>query len=205
MKVIGGILAGGRGRRMEGLDKPFAPLAGRPLIAHVIDRLAPQVDGIILNANSEPGRFDAFGLDVVPDSIEGYRGPLAGIHVLMQAAGARGASHVLVVPADTPFLPHDLLARLTTADPDEAVVRIAASNGRQHPVVALWPAALADRLGEYLAATADLSMAAYLRQLPIAEADYTVPDAPDPFFNINDPADLARAELLVQGLAARSR
>ncbi|KGF67232.1 molybdopterin-guanine dinucleotide biosynthesis protein A, partial [Hoeflea sp. BAL378] len=65
MKLLGGILAGGRGRRMEGIDKPFAELAGRPLIAHVIDRLAPQVDGIVLNANSEPGRFDRFGLDVV--------------------------------------------------------------------------------------------------------------------------------------------
>ncbi|MBU4530548.1 MAG: molybdenum cofactor guanylyltransferase MobA [Hoeflea sp.] len=197
MKTVGGILAGGRGRRMEGIDKPFAELAGRPLIAHVIERLARQTDGVILNANSAPERFDAFGLDVVADSIEGFCGPLAGVHALMQAARNHGASHVLVVPADTPFLPRDLLPRLVAADRDETIVRIACSNKRQHPVVALWPVTLADHLGAYLAATADLSMAAYLRQIGIAEADFSDPDAPDPFFNINDPADLARAEQII--------
>lgn len=197
MKTIGGILAGGRGRRMEGIDKPFAALARRPLIAHVIDRLAGQIDAIVLNANSAPERFEAFGLDVVADSIEGFRGPLAGIHALMQAAAARGASHVLVVPADTPFLPRDLLSRLKAANPDETVARIACSNERRHSVVALWPAALAGHLGDYLAATDDLSMAAYFRQIRVAEADFTDPDGPDPFFNINDSADLARAEQLL--------
>ncbi len=205
MKTIGGILAGGRGRRMEGIDKPFAQLAGRPLIAHVIDRLAGQTDGVILNANSAPERFDGIGLDVVADSILGFRGPLAGVHALMQAARDRGASHVLVVPADTHFLPRDLLARLVAVVPDETVVRIACSNKRQHPVVALWPASLAGHLGDYLASTADLSMAAYLRQIRIAEADFSDPDAPDPFFNINDPADLARAEQLINSSVGESR
>ena len=205
MKVLGGILAGGRGTRMQGIDKPFAVLSGRPLIAHVIDSLAPQVDGVVLNANAEPGRFDGFGLDIVPDSLEGYRGPLAGIHALMQAGLARAASHVLVVPADTPFLPGDLRARLAAADPDEAVVRIACSNGRQHPVVALWPANLAGHLGRYLASTTDLSMAAYLRQVQVAQADFTDPDAPDPFFNINEPADLTEAERLLGGRGDGSR
>jgi len=205
MKTIGGILAGGRGRRMEGIDKPLAELAGRPLIAHVIDRLAAQTDGVIVNANSAPERFDAFGLDVVADRIGGFRGPLAGVHALMQAAHVRGASHVLVVPADTPLLPRNLLSRLKEAAADETVARIASSNRRQHPVVALWPAALATHLGDYLAATADLSMAAYLRQIRIAEADFTDPDAPDPFFNINDPADLARAEQLIGDSGGVSR
>lgn len=197
MKTIGGILAGGRGRRMEGIDKPFAQLAGRPLIAHVIDRLAPQTGEIILNANTAPERFDQFGLEVVADSMEGFFGPLAGVHALMLGAHGRGASHVLVAPADTPFLPRDLLVRLTAVDPDGSVVRIACSNGRRHPVVALWPTDLAVDLGEYLAASDDLSMAAFLRQVKIAETDFTQPHAPDPFFNINEPADLASAEQLV--------
>lgn len=201
MTVLGGILAGGRGRRMEGIDKPFAELGGRPLIAHVIDRLAPQVDGIILNANSAPGRFDGFGLDVVADSRDGYRGPLAGVHALMQAAESRGASHVLVVPADTPFLPRDLLARLQAAAEDPSTVRVACSNGRRHPVAALWPAALEGALGDHLATAEDLSMAAYLRTVPVAEAEFAAGDESDPFFNVNDPADLARAEQLLGGPA----
>ncbi|MBC7285288.1 molybdenum cofactor guanylyltransferase MobA [Hoeflea sp.] len=205
MKILGGILAGGRARRMEGIDKPFAELGGRPLIAHVIDRIAAQTDGVIVNANGAPERFDRFGLDVVADGISGFRGPLAGIHALMQAARAKGASHVLVVPADTPFLPRDLLARLLAVTPDETVVRIACSNGRQHPVVALWPVTLAQHLGDYLAATTDLSMAAYLRQIRIAEADFADPGATDPFFNINEPADLVRASRLIGSSGGASR
>lgn len=201
MKIIGGVLAGGRGRRMAGIDKPFAQLAGRPLVAHVIERLATQTEGIILNANTAPERFDQFGLDVVADSLDGYRGPLAGVHALMQAARQRGASHVLVVPADTPFLPRDLLARLLMADQEETTVRIACSNARRHPVVALWPVALADELGEHLAATGDMSMKAFLGRLKTAEADFSRPDEPDPFFNINEPADLARAEQCISGPA----
>lgn len=197
MKIIGGILAGGRGRRMPGLDKPFAPLAGRPLIAHVIARLAPQTDAIILNANVRPDRFAQFGLDVIADQIEGYRGPLAGIHALMLAARDRGASHVLVVPADTPFLPGDLSCRLSASSPDADAVRIACSNGRRHPVVALWPASLVAGLAEHLAATEDLSLVAYLRQVTAHEIDFSEAGKPDPFFNINEPADLEQAERLI--------
>jgi len=196
MKIIGGILAGGRGRRMTGIDKPFASLAGQPLIAHVIARLAPQTDSIVLNANADLARFEQFGLDVVADQIEGYRGPLAGIHTLMQAAQARGASHVLVVPADTPFLPKDLATRLSSSDLDDNTVRIACSYDRTHPVVALWPVCLAAGLAKHLSTTDDLSMAAYLRSIPTAEIDFTQTGKSDPFFNINEPADLDQAERL---------
>ena len=200
MKIVGGILAGGRGRRMPGLDKPLAPLAGRPLIAHVIDCLAPQTEAILINANGDPERFAAFGLDVVADRIEGYRGPLAGVHALLLAAGERGASHVLVVPADTPFLPRDLARRLCEATADPDTVRLACSGGRRHPVVALWPAALAAGLGRHLAAAEDLSMAAYFRDVPVTEVDFSHPGGPDPFFNVNAPADLDAAERLISGI-----
>ena len=200
MNIVGGILAGGRGRRMPGLDKPFAPLAGRPLIGHVIDRLAPQTEAILVNANGDPARFAAFGLDVVADRIEGYRGPLAGVHALMQAAGERGASHVLIVPADTPFLPPDLARRLSAATADPDAVRLASSDGRRHPVVALWPVSPAAGLGRHLAAAEDLSMAAYLKGVPVTEVDFSHPQRPDPFFNINAPADLDAAERLIAGM-----
>ena len=197
MKILGGILAGGRGRRMSGFDKPFAPLAGRSLIAHVIARLAPQTDGIILNANTGPARFEQFGLDVVADQIEGYRGPLAGIHTLMQAAQARDASHVLVVPVDTPFLPKDLAKRLSSSALDDNTVPIACSYDRTHPVAALWPVCLSAGLAAYLSTTDDLSMAAYLRSIATAEVDFTETGKSDPFFNINDPDDLEQAERLL--------
>ncbi|WP_394688955.1 molybdenum cofactor guanylyltransferase MobA [Hoeflea sp.] len=194
MNVIGGILAGGRGRRMEGIDKPLAILAGKPLISRVISRLMPQTGDVILNANSEPGRFDRFGLDVIADRIDGFRGPLAGVHALMAAAAERGASHLLSAPADTPFLPNDLLARLTGSDNTPGVVKIASSNGRRQPVVALWPVELAESLGAHLTKTEDLSMAAYLRQVESSETEFPVINGLDPFFNINTPGDLEQAE-----------
>lgn len=197
MSIVGGILAGGRGSRMEGIDKPFADLAGKPLIAHVINRLMPQTGKLMINANGEPGRFDQFGLDVVADRIGGFRGPLAGLHALMVAAGEHGASHLLTAPADTPFLPHDLLARLTSIENAPGVARIASSNGRRQPVVALWPVELAEGLETYLAKTEDLSMAAYLRQIETAETGFPVIDGLDPFFNINTPSDLEQAERLM--------
>jgi len=202
MKIIGGILAGGLGRRMTGFDKPFAPLAGRPLIAHVIDRLSPQTGTILLNANADPARFTQFGFDVVADRISGHKGPLAGIHTLMQAAGERGASHVLVVPADTPFLPQDLAGRLASSCSDAETVRIACSHGRRHPVAALWPVSLAPALAAHLASTDDLSLAAYLRQLSTVETDFSEAGQPDPFFNINEPADLVEAETLLAQIRA---
>lgn len=201
MKILGGILAGGRGRRMEGIDKPFAPLTGRPLIAHVIERLAPQTAGLVLNANDAPERFAAFGHDVVADRLGGYRGPLAGVHALMLAARDRGASHVLVTPADTPFLPADLASRLAAAVSGGDTVALASSGGRRHPVVALWPAVHAEHLEAHLAGSTDLSMAAYLRQVPCAEVDFSAAPPPDPFFNINTPADLDAAEALIAGRA----
>jgi molybdopterin-guanine dinucleotide biosynthesis protein A len=198
--IVGGILAGGRGLRMEGTDKPFAELAGKPLIAHVISPLMAQTGKVMINTNGEPDRFDQFGLDVIADRIDGFRGPLAGLHALMAAAAERGASHLLSAPADTPFLPHDLLAGLTGRDNAPGVARIASSNGRRQPVVALWPVELAEGLGAYLAKTEDLSMAAYLRQIESTETEFPVIDGLDPFFNINTPGDLKQAERLIAAI-----
>jgi molybdopterin-guanine dinucleotide biosynthesis protein A len=199
MIAVGGILAGGRGRRMLGIDKPFARLGGQSLIGHVVARLAPQLDHLILNANERPERFAGFGLAVVADRTGDYRGPLAGIQALMAAAQEHRASHVLTVPADTPFLPQDLYKKLAAASAEQPIVPIARSRGRRHPVIALWPVSLTGLIADHLAQSDDLSMAAFLRRIGCVEVDFGAGMDPDPFFNVNSPDDLEKAERLIAG------
>jgi molybdenum cofactor guanylyltransferase len=197
VKPVGGILAGGLARRMNGIDKPLAGLGGKPLIAHVIARLSPQANPVLINANGPADRFAEFGLAVVPDRIGGFKGPLAGLHALMTAVKDRESRHLLVVPADTPFLPADLAEKLDAASGDPTAVRIARCNGRRHPVAALWPVTMAAGLGDHLATTDDLSLAAYLRSVDHVEVDFTAKDGADPFFNVNSPSDLEQAEAIL--------
>src|SRR5437660_7712009 len=111
-QITGIVLAGGQGRRMGGVDKGLVELDGRPLAAHVIARLAPQVSALVINANQNLERYAAFGHPVVPDAVGGFAGPLAGLHAGMTAATR---SCVVTVPCDSPFLPLDLVARLAHA------------------------------------------------------------------------------------------
>ena len=108
-KITGLILAGGRGSRMGSVDKGLQPFKGTPMVAHVLARFQPQVDEILINANRSIDEYSAFGYRVIADAIDGYAGPLAGLHI-----GMTHASHPLVatVPCDSPFLPLDLIARL---------------------------------------------------------------------------------------------
>ena len=150
---IGVILAGGLARRMGGGDKPLVEIAGRPILQHVIDRLKPQCGLLAINANGDPARFSAFGLPVICDSVEGFAGPLAGILAGMDFGAAKGAAHVLSAPGDTPFLPADLRSRLQAARASAgATIAVAASNGRIHHAVALWPVALREDLRRALVA-----------------------------------------------------
>ena len=110
--VPGVILAGGLATRMGGGDKCLLELASRPLLAHVIERLAPQAGPLALNANGDPARFAPFGLPVLPDSVPGFPGPLAGVLAGLDWAQALGAAQIVTVAADTPFFPTDLVARL---------------------------------------------------------------------------------------------
>lgn len=186
--LAGVILAGGRAQRMGGGDKGLRLLAGRPLIAHVIDRLSPQVTALAINANGDPARFAGLGLPVLPDPLTGQPGPLAGVLAAMDWAAARGADRVLTTPADTPFLPLDLAARLNGAD-GLAMARA----GGLHPVCAIWPVRLAPDLRDALAAGEH-------RVGRLADALGAVPvDFPDrdAFFNVNTPDDLRRAERLL--------
>lgn len=198
------ILAGGLGRRIDAPalgapEKPLVPLAGRPLIAHVIDRIRPQAGEILINANTAAGTYERFGLPVLPDSIAGHPGPLAGVLAGLEHL-ARWELHtsLITVAADTPFLPDDLVGRLTQRHLETGTVVCAESGGQRHPVIALWPASARAALRQSLEA-GRLKVGLLLDGLnAVTVAWEGHPD--DPFFNVNMPEDLAIAE---KRLAAR--
>ncbi|MBL9049043.1 MAG: molybdenum cofactor guanylyltransferase [Tabrizicola sp.] len=194
MRIFGVILAGGEGRRMGGADKALLPLAGRPLIGHVLDRLEPQVERVLISANGDAARFAAFGCDVLPDTVA--QGPLSGIHAALVRAAALGATHLVSTPVDTPFLPGDLVPQLILASEDSpAGLAIAAAPDGDHPATALWPVALATALAAYLA-SGDAKVTGFTEPLHAARARF--PDA-RAFLNLNTPKDLATAEALLKG------
>ena len=137
--ICGVLLAGGQARRIGGGDKCLLKIGERTLLHHVIARALPQVEDLILNTNSEPGRFSAFGLPVVADTFEGYLGPLAGILAGMRWAESQpGITHVASFAGDTPFFPKDLVARLIAVRrANGAEIVLASSRGRTHPVFGL--------------------------------------------------------------------
>jgi molybdenum cofactor guanylyltransferase len=189
------LLAGGLARRMGGGDKPLRLLHGRPLLDHAIARVRPQCHALVLNANGDPSRFARWGLPVVADPLPDYPGPLAGVLAGMRwtASHYPDIADVLSVPTDTPFLPADLVARLQAARANARVpIACAASDGRTHPVVALWPVALADVLEAALLAGMRKIDAWTAAQGVVAES-FTDPRG-DPFFNVNSPEELAQAE-----------
>jgi molybdopterin-guanine dinucleotide biosynthesis protein A len=194
VKPAGILLAGGLATRMGGGDKSLKLLAGRPILAHVIDRIRPQVSALALNANGDPARLADWDLPVVPDVLPDFPGPLAGIHAGMVWARAHDAADIISIPTDTPFLPADLVGRLLAAR-DDADIAVARSAGQPHPVVALWPVRLADELHR-LVDGGMRRVTEFAGRHKVAYADFAV-GAVDPFLNINRPEDLARAEALV--------
>ena len=196
MKIAGVILAGGLSRRLGGGDKCLRLLAGRFILAHIIERLRPQVDALALNANGDPARFRDFALPVVADSVAGFAGPLAGILAgLDWAAELAGVTHVASAAADAPFLPADLVARLRLALADgRHDLACARSAGRVHPVFGLWPVALREELR---AAVSDgvRKVDQWTARYRLTPVDFSA-GPPDPFFNVNQPEDLMEAERL---------
>lgn len=224
--ITGIVLAGGQSRRMfaspagsgagsdaiasrsgtgaDALhDKGLLPLADKPMLAHVLERLAPQVARIAINANGDPARFASFELPVVADTIDGFVGPLAGVLAGMRWAAANSpqARWIASVSADAPFIPADLVARLALAVAAKGdAIAIAQSAGELHPVIGLWPVALADDL--------EVALRSGLRKvLAWTDRHGTVPvafppqqiggQAVDPFFNANTPEELAQARRLL--------
>ena len=200
---LGVILAGGLASRMGGGDKGMLSLGGRPLLAHVIDRLEPQVAGLALNANGEAARFARFGLPVLPDTIDGFAGPLAGVLAGLDWAAALGADSIVTAAADTPFFPGDLVPHLLLAGEgmDTPLVLAATRDPKRrtvrHPTFGLWPVSLRDDLRAALTGG--------LRKVVLwtdghggREALFPVHRI-DPFYNVNTPDDLTRAEQLLRG------
>lgn len=198
-KPVGVILAGGQSRRMGGGDKWQLDLVGRPLIAHVMERLAPQVQALAINANGDPSRIAHAGLAVIPDSVAGFPGPLGGILAALDWAAGRGARHVVTAAADTPFLPRDLAAALGMAmESDAAPVALAATprdggGFDRHPTFGRWDTGLREPLRQALA-DGVRKVVAFTDEHGAATAVFHA--ANDPFFNVNTPADLERARQL---------
>lgn len=199
---LGVILAGGLATRMGGGDKGLLRLDEKTLLGHVIDRLEPQVAGLALNANGDPARFDAYGLPVLPDSVDGFAGPLAGVLAGLDWAFGMGGDAIVTAAADTPFFPCDLVPRLQEAGEAmrHAIVLAAtpdATRGQvRHPTFGLWPVALRDDLRNALNSG--------LRKVVVwtdghdgREAVFPVAGF-DPFFNVNTPDDLEKARAILK-------
>ena len=194
----GVVLAGGLARRMGGGDKPLREIGGRTILVRVIERLEPQCQSLLLNANGDLRRFASFGLPVVADNIADHPGPLAGILAGLDwvAANRPGAQWMLSAPGDCPFLPRDLVARLSQgARAQGAQLAVAASRGRSHPVIGLWSVALRDALRQALVIEGLRKVDDWIARYGVATVAW--PGEPlDPFFNANTVGDLAEAERL---------
>ncbi|MGH6661687.1 MAG: molybdenum cofactor guanylyltransferase MobA [Rhodospirillales bacterium] len=198
--VAGVLLAGGLARRMGGGDKGMRRLGGRPIMERILARVRPQVTTLLVNANGDPARFEGYGLPVMGDVVSGYAGPLAGVLTGLEWAAEHapaGTRFVASFAIDAPFVPLNLVARLRRAVADEGAEMACAKSGdRTHPVFGLWPIELA---GELRRAMTDEEM----RKIDRWTARYDLvevyfPTEPfDPFFNINDPGNLAEAERLL--------
>lgn len=202
-EVTGVILAGGQSRRMGGGDKGLLDLVGKPMLAHAIDRLRPQVGRMLINANGDPARFARFGLPVAADTVTGFAGPLAGVLAGLRwsAANAPDARWVVTAAGDAPLLPSDLVRRLYSALAGRAGgIALARSFGELHPVIGLWPLALADDLEQALRQGVRKVLhwtdrhgtaAADFPPMRIGSAEV------DPFFNANTPEELDRLRALL--------
>ncbi len=197
--ITGLVLAGGLGRRMGGEDKGLVPLAGRPMVAHALDALRPQVGTVVVNANRNQERYAAFGHPVIADAVDGYLGPLAGVLTALQQCGTE---FLVTVPCDAPLIAPDLVARLYAAAVATGADLAVASDGkRQQPVFLLLRTSLAPSLETYLAG-GDRKVDLWFGQLRVAEADFS--DATDTFVNVNDADERQRIEArLVSTTASR--
>jgi molybdopterin-guanine dinucleotide biosynthesis protein A len=205
MKPLGLVLAGGLARRMGGGDKARIRIGGITILERVLKRIQPQCTAVILNANGDPARFADSGLAVVPDSVPGFAGPLAGILAGLDWAAAHrpDVADVTSVPGDCPFLPADLVTRLAAARAAAGTPLACARSGDwRHPVVGLWPVRLREDLRHALVVEDLRKIEIWTARHGIVTVDW--PTEPiDPFFNVNTPEDAARAEQIA-ALEAKS-
>jgi molybdopterin-guanine dinucleotide biosynthesis protein A len=202
-RIVGVILAGGRSSRMGGGDKCLLPLGGKPVLVSVLARLKPQVSDLIINANGDASRFVEFGLPVIADTVGGLAGPLAGVHAGLEwvKANAPGTRYVVTVASDTPFFPEDLVQRFLSESDHHRSLLVAASAEGVHPVIGLWPVALARDLQECLEQGMH-KVGAFTKQHDAVEVFFSPVKVEgrliDPFFNINRPEELEQAGALLE-------
>jgi molybdenum cofactor guanylyltransferase len=193
--IAGIVLAGGQARRLGG-DKALRRLGTKSLIENAISRSEPQVATLALSANGDPTPYRPFGLPILADSVP-FVGPLAGILAGMDWAAGRGFDTLASFPCDAPFFPPDLVARLADARMREhADIAAASSAGRAHPVFALWPVALRAELRRALTDEGVRKVDAWSARYALVTIAFSAVPV-DPFFNINTPGDLAKAETLL--------
>jgi molybdopterin-guanine dinucleotide biosynthesis protein A len=199
--VAGLLLAGGLSRRMGGGDKCLRDLGGETILARIIRRVAPQVGPLALNANGDPARFATYGLPVLPDVVDGYAGPLAGVLTGLDWAAAEhpDCPWLASFPTDAPFLPETLVADLMAAmEREGSDMACAASAGQAHPVIGLWPVRLRDSLRAAMLEEDIRKVDIWTGRYRLSVVDFPT-DPFDPFFNANRPEDLERAAAMLAG------
>jgi molybdopterin-guanine dinucleotide biosynthesis protein A len=188
-QITGLILAGGRGSRMGETDKGLQLFRGKAMVEHVLERFAPQVDETIINANRNLSTYAAYRHRVVPDGIEGFAGPLAGLHVGMQAASS---PLIATAPCDSPFLPLNLIARLYDALlAEHADLAVAKTFDQAHPVFCLTKTELEPHLREFLQ-SGQRKIDKWYASLNVVEVQFD--DNVDAFANINTVNELRQLE-----------
>ncbi|MCB1956691.1 MAG: molybdenum cofactor guanylyltransferase [Rhodocyclaceae bacterium] len=185
--VTGVVLAGGLGRRMGGVDKGLTELDGRPMVEWVVERLQPQVERLLINANQNADRYGRLGHPVVADQVQGFAGPLAGLHTGLLAAATE---LVVTAPCDSPFLPDDLVERLRAAlEAHGAQLAVARTFDQPHPVFSLVRRDVCEHLAAFLAA-GGRKIDRWYGELQTVEVDFS--DQAEAFRNINTPEELAQ-------------
>lgn len=201
-RIPGIILAGGRATRMGSGDKAMLPLGGQTLLAHVLARLGPQCGGLAISANGDAARLSNFGLPVLADTMADFPGPLAGILAGLDWAADNGADAIVTAATDTPFLPLNLVERLGEALAQADVpIALAASTDetgatRRHPTFGLWPVSLREDLRAQL--SGGLRKLALWADRHGATTALFAASPFDPFFNVNTPQDMVRAEAILR-------
>ncbi|MGB0958720.1 MAG: molybdenum cofactor guanylyltransferase MobA [Halocynthiibacter sp.] len=200
-RPLGVILAGGLSSRMGGGDKSLLPLGSQTVLGHVVARIAPQTSGLAINANGDAARFSEHDLPVLPDSIDGFVGPLAGVLAGLDWAAEKGADHIVTVAADTPFFPLNLVSELErkAQDTGASIVLAATQEGARmyrHPTFGLWSVALRNDLRSALL-DGLRKVVLWTDQHGGQEVIFSHENA-DPFFNINTPDDLLLARQRIE-------
>jgi molybdenum cofactor guanylyltransferase len=189
LKISAIILAGGRATRMNCVDKGLVTLQQKPLIAHVIARLTPQVDEIFINANRELAQYESFGLPVLRDENKEFIGPLAGFSLGLQHAKH---DYVLTVPCDSPLLPLNLAQRLLDGMAASLMdIAVARSDDNAHPVFCLMKKSVLPSLQAYIE-SGERKVSTWQKSLKYVEVDFS--DCNKAFTNLNTLEDLAALE-----------